>query len=358
MKIVFIVGSVSDSHITKRIEAFCVRGFRVEVYGYTRDLNFSNKIKGLTPTVIGKLTNGVYFNRILSGFKDISAIIKTHSDDTLYYIWGFDIGLVHLFRNTKYIYEISDIRYANFMYPLNALFKYLDRRIISKSIYTPITSEGFIEWIGHKESLSDKYVLMPNKLSPLFREIKRDAPVVCSTKRIRVAYAGMYRYPNTVLKMAQIIGEKFRDNYEFHFWGKGDKEISTAIDELTRNYDNVYEHGPFRNPDDLKMVYDSFDIVACNYDTNGVNERIAEPNKFYESIFFNKPLIVTENTFLSKKVKSLGIGFETNNTEDSIIKLLESLTREQIASIAKKEYSIKDEELIEDYDELWKVIER
>ena len=357
MKIVFVVGSVSDSHIIKRIEAFCERGYEVEVYGYTRDVNFTNKFKGIEPKIIGSLTNGKYINRIFSGFKKVSEIIKTHPANTMYYVWGFDNGLVHLFRRTNYIYEISDIRYANFPFLLNYLFKYLDRKIIKKSICTPITSEGFIDWIGLTGESSGKYVLLPNKLSPSFLGLTRKQKTIGKNEKVKIAYAGLYRYPNTVLKLAKIIGERFHDTFEFHFWGKGDDVIFSAIKDLCDKYDNVFEHGPFKNPDDLQKVYDSFDMVACNYDTDGINERIAEPNKLYESIFFNKPIIVSENTFLSTKVKKLGIGYVVNNENEEIVQLLESINREQLADMTKKEMAIDAKELVEDYDALWHIIE-
>lgn len=358
MKIVFVVGSISDSHIIKRIEAFCERGFEIEVYGYTRDLNFTNKFKNLEPQIIGSLTNGKYLNRIVSGFREVSKIIRNHPTDTLYYVWGFDSGLVHLFRKSNYIYEISDIRYANFPFPLNYVFKCLDRWIIKNSVCTPITSEGFVRWIGLSKASSGKYVLLPNKLSPSFLDIKRKQVSKPMAERIKVGYAGLYRYPNTVLKLARIIGERFSETFEFHFWGKGDEAIFAKIKDLCNKYSNIYEHGPFKNPDDLQKVYDTFDIVACNYDIDGINERIAEPNKLYESIFFNKPIIVSEGTFLSTKVKELGIGYVVNKEDDDLVRLLERIRRERVEEIAMKEAMIDAKELVENYEELWHVIER
>lgn len=358
MKIVFIVGSLTDSHIIKRIDAFCEKGYEVDLYGYKRDVNFTNGIKGVEPIVIGSIENGRYLNRVFSGFRTISKIIKEYPSDTLYYIWGFDIALVHWFRSTKYIYEISDIRYANFPFPLNKVFRYLDRAIIRKSVCVPLTSEGFVQWIGHKDKLLKKYILLPNKLSPVFNKIERKNSVDKIDEPIRIAYAGLYRYPNTVVKLARIIGERFNSRFEFHFWGKGDDTIVKTIKDLCANYSNVFEHGPFKNPDDLKKVYDTFDMVACNYDISGINERIAEPNKLYESIFFHKPIIVTDGTFLSNKVKELRVGYIVNNEVDDIIRLLEGIKKEELEVISKREAAIEAKELIENYEELWQNIEK
>jgi len=356
MKIVFIVGSLTDSHIVKRIEAFIDKGFEVEVYGYMRGVNFTNKLKGVEPHIIGVLENEKYFKRIHSGFKDVRCIIKSHSKDTLYYLWGFDISLVHFFSHTKYLYEISDIRYAQFRFGLDKLFKALDRLIIKKSQLTLLTSEGFVNYIDLKGDLLEKCIFMPNKLSPLLIDIRRPKPqLICN--RIRIGYVGLYRYPGTVVKLAKIIGEEYSDKFEFHFSGiSNDAGLMSQIRFLTQKYDNVFEHGPFKNPDDLQKVYSTIDVVAANYDTKGINERIAEPNKLYESIFFNKPIIVSEDTFLSEKVKRLECGYVIGKSLDQMRFFLNGLEKNDLLAKSNVENNISSKELVEDYIELWQRI--
>lgn len=176
-------------------------------------------------------------------------------------------------------------------------------------------------------------------------------------KRIRLGYIGLYRYPNTVVKMARMIGEEFGDKLEFHFSGLSNSpELKTLIEGIANDYDNVYEHGPFKNPDDLSRVYDTIDVVAANYDTEGMNERVAEPNKLYESIFFNKPIIVSEGTFLSEKVKQQGCGFVLNNDDESMRSFLNGLTSEKVREIAEIENRIESKGLVEQYEDLFRRI--
>lgn len=353
MKIVFIVGSLTDSHIVKRIEAFVEKGFNVDVYGYMRGVNYTNKIKQVEPQIIGILENEKYLKRIFSGFKDIRRIIKSYPQGTLYFLWGFDLSLVHWFCHTRYIYEISDIRYAQFPFGLDKLFIALDRRIIKKSQVTLLTSEGFINYIGLEDSLLKKCIFMPNKLSPSMIHTDRPQPAK-KVGIIRVGYIGLYRYPNTVVKMARIIGDEFADRYEFHFSGiSNDPKLMDDIKDLTQKYDNVFEHGPFRNPDDLQAVYATLDVVAANYDTAGINERIAEPNKLYESIFFNKPIIVSEGTYLAEKVKKMGIGYIVGKQEQDIRLFLKDLDADDVLEKSRKANTIVSMNLIEDYNELW-----
>ena len=356
MKIVFIVGSLTDSHIVKRIEAFIEKGFDVEVYGYMRGVNFTNKLNGVEPHIIGVIENEKYLRRIYSGFKNVRSIINSHPKETLYFLWGFDISLVHLFSHTRYLYEISDIRYAQFPYGLDKLFKVLDRRIIKKSRLTLLTSEGFVNYIGLKGELFEKCVFMPNKLSPQLVEEKRPEPQLIRN-RIRIGYIGLYRYPETVVKLAQIIGEEYSNKYEFHFSGiSNDDELMSQIRALTQKCDNVFEHGPFKNPDDLQKVYSTIDVVAANYDTTGINERIAEPNKLYESIFFNKPIIVSEGTFLSEKVKRMKCGYVIGKSPEQMRSFLNGLERKDLLIKSNEDNNFSSKELVEDYTELWQRI--
>ena len=354
MKVVFIIGSVSDSHIIKRIEEFVKYGVEVDVYGYKRDVNFTNKLSCVDPVLIGQVQANRYATRVFSGWKSVSKIIKKYPKDTLFYVWGFDIAIVHALRKTKYIYEISDIRYTQFPLCLNYIFKWIDRWMIKRSVKTLVTSEGFVEFIAGSDAVRSKYILMPNKLSPILRNFERPENEFEHTK-IRIGYVGFYRYPDTILKMARIVGERF-ENIEFHFWGIGPAEMLEQIHSLTCQYPNIYEHGAFKNPDDLPRVYSTIDVVACNYDTNGINERIAEPNKLYESIFFNKPLIVSIGTFLSKQVMRLGCGFVIDSLkEEAIYSFLSSLDKSELRKIAKTEKNIDTIHLIEDYSKVWEI---
>ena len=78
-------------------------------------------------------------------------------------------------------------------------------------------------------------------------------------------------------------------------------------------------------------MYNNVDVVVACYDTTTFNERVAEPNKLYESLFFCKPIIVTENTFLAQRVKSLQCGYEMDaSTDENIIRFLNEITVEDV----------------------------
>ena len=354
MKIVFIISSVTDSHIIRRIESFQKEGFEIDVYGFSRGVSTINSLKGTRIHIIGHVEDQKYFGRIRSELKAVNNVLNKYSKDVLFYVWGFELAAICMLKGRKYLYEISDMRYPQLSTPIKQILGWLDKRMIKKSIGTLITSEGFIQYMGM--DIQDKsFLLMPNKLTESFKDIKRPQPISISQK-VRFGFIGYYRYPDTVIRMARVIGESY-PHHEFHFWGTGPEPILSQVKDLALKFDNVIEHGSFKNPDDLYTVYDSVDVIACNYDSKRANERIAEPNKLYESIFFNKPIIVSQETFLGQKVERMGVGYVIeSHTDESIKSFLDNLNIEDINVKSKKENSISTEELLEDYTEVWKRI--
>ena len=355
MKIVFLLGAVNDSHIIKRVESFRDKGYEVEVYGFQRDINAKNSFDNIKCHVIGQLKDEQYIGRIQTVRKAVTKVLDSYSKDTLFYVWGYDIACICYFMRRKYIYEISDIVYSYFSNPIKAAFKALDRRIIESSVVTLITSEGFVKFLNCRDEVaSSKFILMPNKLSDKFQNLERPAFKPLGEK-IKIGFVGYYRYPDTIVRMARVIGERFPD-FEFHFWGIGSEKILRNIRQICKNTNNVFEHGSFKNPDDLYKVYESIDVVACNYDYRGANEQIAEPNKLYESLFFNKAIIVSVNTFLAEKVSKQQYGFIVDSlTDEKISDFFNRLTRDEVNRVAEHNSKVSASELIEDYSSIWKL---
>ena len=90
---------------------------------------------------------------------------------------------------------------------------------------------------------------------------------------------------------------------------------------------------------DLPGIYSQIDVVLSAYDVRGINPRYAEPNKLYEAIYFEKPIIVSSNSFLADKVERLGIGYAVDAlNEDEVVGLVKSIDGK---SIEEKKINIK-----------------
>lgn len=343
-KIVFIAMALSQPRCIKRVISFKDRGFECQVFGYDRGkYDINSYPEDVSVTNLGRLEDNKYFRKSIKVFRDIVRIKKAnHSKGTIFYAFGFFQALYLKLLGERYIYEISDILYA---YPkfirLLGILKTIDKRIIRGSVATVMTSGGFYSFFG---LALPKVFVIPNRVSPSLTRLPFKANKE-TTNKLAFGFVGSLRY-QTILDFAQVVGEGY-PQHEFHFWG-GLKEgpMKTAVDDLVNQFDNVFYHGAFRSPEDLPIVYDSFDITVSCYQVSSLNERIAEPNKLYESIFFNKPIVVSDGIYLSDRVKEMGCGYCIDaSSKESISSFLNSLNVDAVRNLSQR-ISLIDEKLI------------
>lgn len=352
-RIVFIMPALTHPRHHKRINALKDK-YDIKVYAFDRGVYKKNTIENIDITVIGKMENKKYLNRIIGLKKVLSIIRKENNNETLFYFFSFDIALVGFFflKKGKYIYEIGDFAYLGLNKSLRNLITKWDYRIMKKSLVTIFTSNGFIEYL-RKENYNlskEKFLVIPNKLPREITQFSRIKESFKDIKSLRFGFVGILRYRNTVLRFIQIIGEKY-PTHSFVYYGDGG--LKDEFLKLCTMFPNLKYGGAFKNPDDLGKIYNDFDIHLGCYDVQGINQRIAEPNKLYESIYFGNPLIATTGSFFGQRVKELNAGFEINaSTDQNIINFIDSLNLNQLNSIRNSMLEIPTEELIISHKDL------
>lgn len=349
-EIVFIAGTTKQPRVLRRIQDFIDHGYKVHVFAFEREGD-KRSSSDLEMTVLGSIESGKdYFTRM----KYIRSTIKKEvlhlfkDKDVLYYMFGFDMASAcsSLFPQGKYIFELADLQELNYSGIVRKILVAWNRLIMNRSFETVLTSEGFKEYY-----FGDKHVgnisVLPNKLNRRVKEL--DFPQKeLNMKCLQIGFTGAIRF-FTVLRFAEVV-DKFFPNIELHFYGQcNDVDIKEDIEKLFAQSNNVFYHGVFKNPDDLPEIYSRTDMILALYPSDKMGVIYAEPNKLYEAIYYEKPIIVSENIFLGNKVERLNVGFAIDGSnEESIRKFLISLTEEEIkgkkAACEKmdKDYSIDD----------------
>lgn len=347
--IVFITPNISQPRCIKRVEAFFNHGWQCIVYGYTRGLYDVNSFaEGIDVRVLSSMTSANNSGKFRQVFKDVRRIVTKHKEkDVVYYAFGLLPALSFLLLRKKYIYEISDIMYAYPRYRrVECFFKSLDRFIIRRSIVTVMTSEGFHSYLG---GCSEKVVFLQNKVNRALSSYHREE--VQFSAKYRFGFVGAVRY-QSILRFAIVIGKYF-PQHEFHFYGGTGEGMKAICLDLVNRYENVYYHGPFVNPEDLPAIYNQLDIIVACYDVSSVNERIAEPNKLYEAMFFCRPIIVSEGIFLADQVRRFGCGYAMDGSgEESIREFVSALQPESLTDISCRERSIPVSDLLDNSDSI------
>lgn len=351
-KVVFITGLLSQPRCIKRVKAFLDDGFECHVYGYNRGKYDVNKYPVEVHLVeLGVLEDGThYLRKTRQLFRDIRLCVKHYKDEkVVFYAFGFIQALILKLLKKPYAYEVSDILYA---YPrfkrVLPVLKYLDKKLIIKSVATTMTSGGFYNFYGLK---NNNIFIVPNKVSP---SLSREAvqPLPNKGAGIRFGFVGAIRY-ETVFRFAELIG-KYYPNHSFHFWGGTLlKAAGERLNKLQNEYSNVFNHGVFRNPSDLPLIYSELDVVVACYTVQSLNERLAEPNKLYEAIFFCKPIVVSTGIYLSERVEELHCGYCLDATSDEGIKsFIDSTSWEGINRISSYEFNMPKSEFVSDQQDL------
>ena len=352
-KIICFVSILSQPRCIKRILSLYDAGYDVVVYGHDRGVyNINTYPKSIEVNNLGFAKSGSgYISKFVKNWKLFKKKISEYDKKKiLVYTFAFDFALITLIFRFKYIYEISDLVYGYFKSKaLRSIFRLIDKYICRKSLFTVVTSEGFKQYLFGNE-IVDNMIVQPNKVNAVMSKVTRFPLNLKEKSSIRFAYAGAFRYPNTVFRFAEVIGREFPQHI-FHFYGES--YLTDLAIQLADKYPNVYHFGAFKNPDDSEKIYDNIDVVVACYDVATLNERLAEPNKLYEAICFCKPIVVSDDSFLADKVKALRVGYSIDASKDNIIvDFVSRLSISQLNEISMNEYMMDSNSYIDNSDNI------
>ena len=357
-KIVFILNSIQQQRCLKRIEEFLDNGFEVVVYGYNRLNVIPTRPTRFKITVLADIPYGMSVAaRYRLMRKTLRPIIDKYKDeDVVYYYFLLDVALVGISLNHKpYIYENSDLMYGYFPRPLRWLFKEIDKKVATRSLVSIFTSEGFVEYLfRHKRP---QYVfVIPNRLNKKVLQLPYPQKKL-DVNHLTFTFVGALRQPATQLFIETLL--KYFPQHEFHFYGVIHESLRYIYDNLAAQYSQCHIYGAFSNPDDLPSIYEHCDILLSAMGLESTpNVEYAEPNKFYEAIYFRKPIIVSEDSYVGRKVKSLGIGFCLSDfTENGIKSFLESISEERLKHIYENLNKIPKEEAVDGNPQLFSLLD-
>lgn len=348
-KIVFVMSGNFPPRTVKRINDFISRGYEVCVNAFQREDALPNL--PFSYNVVGTLDSRMsYIRRLPILMKGIKLVIKKYNNENnvLYYAFGLDCAMILMFyqHRHQYIFEESDLMHTYINNPIIRIgLERIDRLTIRKSLITVLTSEGFAKY--HFGSFVPQNVcFIPNRLAKNVLECPTIAKNVQGVSHLSIGFVGRVRF-RSILFFAKHILERY-PQHNIHFFGSVSEEDVEKFKEL-ESFPNCYFHGSYTTPIDLPQIYSQIDMVLSTYDTDFENVRYAEPNKFYESIYFETPIIVSQDTFLGEKVLKYNTGYVVNPYEkDSLYAFIDGLSDKDIQSKVRsikelpKDFSIND----------------
>lgn len=301
-RIIVVCNASSQPRIHKRVNVLS-KIINTKVFGFKRKYYSSNKFNSSTDyTSLGFIENGRYFNRIyklVQAWRVIS--LNSESNDGLY-AFGIDCFLIGKLAGIKFgIVELGDLRFVN---RPSSFMARLERYILSKANKIVITSPYFYESYFKEYGFEkNKFIVLENKLPE--NHFTRPSPVseIRDGGKINIGLIGYLRYKEPIEFIIRFV-ESNSDRYTLQCYGDG--PFSYLISDSA--CESITFHGEFISPGDLREIYSNIDINYICYEQTDENVKIAIPNKYYESIFFNKPIICSKGTALASEVLKDNIG--------------------------------------------------
>lgn len=363
MKTLFLLSHTPIPRFLKRIHVAKKQGNTKVIYW---DRLLQNDIKFTLPNEVEcesiklKAPQGKPLKRslLLMYFSILSIIrIAKYKPDNIH-VGNFDMLFIacmykiFLNKNLNIIYEIGDLPELVFKKNLIAkLFIKLEKKLLKQVNSVILTSPYFLHEYYKKITEERKCYFIPNVpfkniLTNTLKNKSKSKKEHLNSK-LKIGFIGSIRYETQIKMLIDIIRDK--NNIEFIISGTG-KNIKNIKDYSSENK-NVIFTGAY-NYNEINRLYGNIDLVYSVYDTNKKNVKVALPNRLYEAIVFEKPLIVSKNTELANFVKSNGIGYAVSDTkkedlEELILDI--SKSNNQLLEKSRNCKKIKQEYFYEEY---------
>lgn len=324
MKILFLLAISPNPRMTKRMRAlkkendiFLIYWRMQEQYlwgGSWQDIRYKEVFiraqKGAPVKRIGKT-----FRFMLQALKEI----RKENPECIY-IQNLDmLSIACLYKklwnkDIRLVYEIADLHSYIIQPPKSCIGKILQkilRRLESclcRQIYMLInTSEKYYDVYYSKFVPREKLLVIPNVPDiKAFSNYEKK-----NSGEFTVGFIGGVQFKQELKLLIQASKEI---NVTVRIAGS---EIGNEIDKICKKED-IYYHGPYNYDRDISELYSAIDCVFAVYDSDNYNVKIALPNKLYEAILCEIPILVAKGTYLSEVVEKLGIGvsIEHDDIED------------------------------------------
>jgi succinoglycan biosynthesis protein ExoL len=313
-KILFLLSHQPNPRFVKQIKYLAMSNDVSVAYyfrDYMKDLSSEYDSVCSINQSIGSISNGNYLKRIgkyLQSMQNLYKLLKTNHYDTLIVnnidtLALFKLSYLIKKNKTQIIIEISDLRSHTYTNSIKSkvmkniekfMFKYVDKLIV--------TSPKFYDMYYHT-LFKDKPFILENK--PLSNMIPQKLEKT-KNEKVVIGIVGLLLQGKPYKTLFETI--KDDDRYEVHIYGKGIFE--DLVNEYESKYKNIKFFGEYNFFKDSAKIYSTLDILYMSYDTtNGsLNNKIALPNKLYEAMYFQVPIITSKDTYLGELVTEYGIG--------------------------------------------------
>ncbi len=325
MGIVFLSSQVPDPRLNRRIKSLSSLGKQLTVLYWERTYGFGFKLEPRDNVKYIALKSNDY-KSLIKRLKETISLQKTtfsilkDIDPEIIYISGIECvraaEKVRQIKSVLLVLEIADliaIRYIERSKVFKNQIESWVNRLISKADALVITSPFY-----YSEYYRDRVDILEERIF-LFENVPERRLFGNFRKRkfqntFNVGFVGGVRYYESIKTLFEAAREL--NNVEVIVSGLGPD--FDRVMELSKSYKNTKITGKYDYEKDILEVYSKLDLIYSVYESDSEGVRLALPNKLYEAIVCEIPIVVSKGTCLEKYVKGLGVGYsvEYGNVEE------------------------------------------
>ena len=220
----------------------------------------------------------------------------------------------------KYIFDIRDYSYEHIKWYYGKM-----ESLMKNSVLNIVSSRGFLKFLPKCEASVLNNCTYTETGDEDFKK-KNDG-------RLVISFVGLVRFASECKKFLKCIANDER--MEFHFRGNGEAEGELKEFCRENGIENVFFHGAYP-PEKKGEICMEADLMFNAYG-NTLNLKYALSNKYYDALYYKKPLVVSPDTIMEELSEgfSYSVDYGTN-VADGIMKWYDSLKAEEINNLAEK----------------------
>ena len=185
-----------------------------------------------------------------------------------------------------------------------------------------VTSEKFVDAYYGRFVPQEKVFFFPNVPEPeIFADYKKRE----CTGALTVGFIGILLYKKQLLHLLEA-SEKSGVNVLM----AGLENEPAEVEPVCRSMTNVEWVGRYDFTKQAAELYGKCDVIFCVYEVERGNVRILLPNKLYEAVFCELPIIVAKGTYLAEIVEQWGVGVAVDhNSSDEMERVLRRMNEDR-----------------------------